>query len=217
MIGNLATKVAGLGAALALFTQVAAAQEWQGPYLGAILGYGEGPSNHINGTAERNAPDIFGSAYGVTVGHNFSAPGNLVLGVEFDAASLGLEGAVPSGPGFGCSLTLCRTEVSWLATLRGRVGIANGQTLFFGTAGVAVGGVEATIDGEAYLEEGVQAANGWTAGVGVEHKVSDRVSLKGEVLYTDLGQTRYDDQSSEPGFYVDVAFTQVRLGLNFGF
>lgn len=43
------------------------------------------------------------------------------------------------------------------------------------------------------------------------------VCIKGEVKHSDLGLTRYDDRSFEPGFYFDTPFTQLRLGLNVSF
>jgi outer membrane immunogenic protein len=195
----------------------AAAQDRSGFYAGAVLGHGSGESNHINGAADTNAPRFAGAAFGVTLGYNASA-GHLVYGVEADAAILGMEGMTGPGSvgGFSCA-DGCRTEVNWRATLRGRVGVVQGRTLFFGTAGLAVGGVRGSLSGEAYADLDTRTATGWTLGAGVEHRISDKVSIKAEVLHTDLGLTRYDDRSFEPGFYVDTPFTQVRLGMNVRF
>lgn len=209
--------------ATALFSSAGnvSAGDWDGSYFGVVISRDDGTSNHINGTAETLAPDISGKGYGLTFGHNFpTASGNLLLGIELDAMSSDLYGDTPDGVvnTYGCgNLGGCRTKVSWLASLRGRLGYIQGNTLFYGTAGLAAGGVEGSIAGFGTLTNGIRRATGWTVGVGIEHLLGDRLSLKGEVLYTDLGKTRYDRLVDDDAYYVDVTVTQVRVGLNYQF
>ena len=99
-------------------------------------------------------------------------------------------------------------EVDWFGTVRGRIGYAFGNTLIYGTGGFAAGGVKASsfytdnnvtgLGGAANNQVGMtshSATNtGWTAGAGVEVKLSPSWSLKGEYQFINLGTI-----SSGPG------------------
>ncbi|MET0720020.1 MAG: outer membrane beta-barrel protein [Tardiphaga sp.] len=88
------------------------------------------------------------------------------------------------------------------ATVRGRLGWAQGQFLYYGTGGWAVGRVKHSFT--EILDPGVGAclsaatcrtisdsntASGWTAGAGVEMMLSNNWSAAVEYLYVDLGST----------------------------
>ena len=209
--------VAGLASAQGL-----TATDWTGTYGGVTLGLANGESAHLNNGADTGGPGISGGAFGLTLGHNFApGAGDVVYGVEGDVSATDISGdqAIGFHNGFNCVPGPCRTSLTWLATLRGRVGITRGNMLIYGTAGLAAGGVEASIPGAAFLDIGTQAETGWTAGVGAEFQINERTSLKADVIYVDLGRTRYDDGAlpAANGFYVDTSFTQLRLGMNFRF
>jgi outer membrane immunogenic protein len=201
--------------------QTLTSADWAGGYYGVTLGYADGNSGHINSGADTGGPGISGGSVGVTYGRNFSpASGAFIFGFEVDAAVMDLAGELPAGfhNGFNCAGGPCETDISWLATLRGRIGVPQGNTLLYGTAGLAIGGVEATVANFPALDIGTQAQVGWTAGVGAEVRMNDRMTLKGEILYTDLGESQYDDGTTfDAPFYVRTEFTQVRLGVNFRF
>lgn len=87
---------------------------------------------------------------GGTAGYNYQA-GQWVVGVEGDIDWSGVRGtngnrsatAVCNGPvAAGGTGFACATENSWIGTVRGRVGFAVNNVLFFGTAGVAFGDVK---------------------------------------------------------------------------
>lgn len=205
-------------------TQLSAqnAADWVGSYYGGYLAYGDGDSNHENNGANTGGPDIDGALLGVTYGQNYAGGNpNMIWGYEADLGWSGLSGELPVGTynGFGCGTGPCITNVTWLATLRGRIGFLQGNTLIYGTAGAAVGGLEGTIPGDAALDIGAQTQFGWTAGIGAEFRVSDRMSIKGELLYVDLGTSQYDDGITYAGspFNVDAEFTQIRIGVNMKF
>ena len=153
-------------------------------------------------------------------------------------------------------------DVDWFGTVRGRLGYAFGNTLIYGTGGFAAGGVRAT---SLYTDNNIgndtgggalggnnpgtvqtgrvsnSATNtGWTAGAGIEVKLSPSWSLKGEYQFINLGTI-----SSGPGDIIipttsgggvsapcsvtppsdclhltsskDVDFHTVRVGLNYYF
>jgi outer membrane immunogenic protein len=93
-------------------------------------------------------------------------------------------------------------DVNWFGTVRGRLGYAIGNTLLYGTGGFAFGGVKAT---SLYTDNNITALGGtagvpqvgvashsatntgWTAGAGIEVKISPSWSLKGEYQFINLG------------------------------
>jgi outer membrane immunogenic protein len=85
-------------------------------------------------------------------------------------------------------------RITWLSTIRGRVGLAIGDTLAYTTGGVAIGGVEnsstfnvcCTISNVHSLSEN-KARVGWTIGGGVEHMLTPNWVVGLEALFVDLG------------------------------
>lgn len=95
-------------------------------------------------------------------------------------------------------------ELNVLAGLRGRVGVGNDQVMVYGTGGVAFGWIEHTFatsnavntfvainrdddDDEAEDERGERdGAAGYQLGAGVEFRLTDRLFLTGEYLFTSL-------------------------------
>ncbi len=92
----------------------------------------------------------------------------------------------------------------WFATLRGRVGFAADNFLFYGTGGLAYGKMEASVkidateldnedpDINCYYTCSTNATNlGWTVGAGMEYGI-DNWSLGIEYLYVDLGKSNWN-------------------------
>lgn len=99
------------------------------------------------------------------------------------------------------------TETEWLATIRGRAGVALDGSfgvplLLYATGGVAFANVDVNTTHLALNTGGSlstfssssddQTHTGWTIGTGVEGALSNNVSLKLEYLYFDLGDESYD-------------------------
>lgn len=179
---------------------VVAVYNWTGFYIGVNGGGGWGRSRYdfVNvGTSTGNF-DVSGGLAGGTAGYNYQA-GQWVVGVEGDIDWSGVRGtngnrsatAVCNGPvAAGGTGFACATENSWIGTVRGRVGFAVNNVLFFGTAGVAFGDVKARITsdpGLATFGGGTSTQVGWTAGAGIEWGFLPNWSLKGEYRYVDLG------------------------------
>jgi outer membrane immunogenic protein len=120
-------------------------------------------------------------------------------------------------------------DLDWFSTIRGRVGFASGDFLFYGTGGLAFGKVESTSDtlftlgGDHYVGSRSDTEFGWVIGVGVEYKISCNVSLKAEYLYIDLGDASYGspEVTASPTFSyatdIETQFHVINLGLNFRF
>jgi outer membrane immunogenic protein len=173
----------------------------------------------------------------------------VVLGVEGDFSWLGLEDStdyeIPAaeltGAGLGAIVETVdgfvseqEREIEWLATFRGRFGIASRRVLVYATGGIAVAETSSETEFSALVGDTVVSVSdedsdrrlGWTVGGGVEAGLTRHVSAKLEYLYTDLGT---EDQ--DVGTYIDIpdVFHQsvssedelilqlLRFGLNYRF
>ena len=208
-------------AAIALLASVApaAAQappgavNWGGPYVGLSLGgeWGQLPGSvSVAPTPAGAAPGsaavpgstrhLTGSTDGTVtgggqVGYNYQID-NFVLGVEGDIRGGGLSTATsvpaggltnfPAGSSFNASS-------DFNASVRGRLGYAWNQYLFYGTGGIAVADVN--LKSNIAPGAGVPGSSaststtllGPTFGGGVEYAVTPNISVAGEYRYTDYG------------------------------
>lgn len=90
-------------------------------------------------------------------------------------------------------------DANWFGTIRGRLGFAADNLLFYGTGGLAYGHMEASADVEvgdgdetASYSASTDATNwGWTVGGGMEYGI-DNWSVGIEYLYVDLGSAEWD-------------------------
>jgi outer membrane immunogenic protein len=119
--------------------------------------------------------------------------------------------------------------MDWFGTLRGRLGFAADNILFYGTGGLAYGHLNATSDINvnyggpvARLQGSVDDVNwGWTVGGGVEYGINNW-SLGAEYLYVDLGDADWKMDNDLPGNFVssasvDYKFSVVRATLKYRF
>jgi outer membrane immunogenic protein len=205
---------------------------WTGPYVGAHVGvarmnaecapgangnYGYYSCGYgSNSLANRDT----GVAAGIHAGYDWQ-DGSFVYGVVADWTWTDLSRNQVVG-----SYTF-KAKVDWLASFRGRMGLAIDRTLVYVTGGLALGAVSG--DGN-YIEGGYQyspldkTAVGWVAGVGVEHKLASmpRWSVNSEFLYYDLGRhtgSTYCQDCSSYTYQNEYNFEvfEARIGLNYRF
>ncbi|MCB1388287.1 MAG: porin family protein [Rhodobacteraceae bacterium] len=188
--------------------------DWSGGYIGLRLGAPLGE----NTWAERSigaesTPDRWsGTLWGLSAGYDRQS-GSMVYGAALDYTGGEIVGASTTSASFGCA-GACETHVENTLAIRGRVGRAFDRTLVYATAGFATGNATARNPGG--LPLGSDRLNGWTAGLGVEHALSDRFSINLEYLFTDLGRLEIP-ASCTVNCYSDVSFGTIRLGANFRF
>jgi outer membrane immunogenic protein len=160
---------------------------WSGSYFGASGGGAWGNAvvrNDATGADQAPPIDLGGGAIGITSGFNIQN-GGIVLGVESDTTSKkGSE--FPPNAAFSHEV-----KERWLSTLRGRVGYAQSNWLIYATAGGALANLENTVAGPAGLVSEQHWHWGWTAGGGVEVKLSHDWSAKVEYLYLGLQDKTY--------------------------
>lgn len=194
---------------------------WSGFYVGLLVGgqWGHSEDRSIDGYAVNDFGDIWGYdesgvVAGGEIGYNFQWNW-LVLGIEGDLGYMNLEGRgtsrfddiVFAGDTHG------RTDSDFYTTIRGRLGLAFGKWLFYGTGGgIGVNLETRVVDdcdvfpcGNELLNAGKTEFNwGWTGGGGIEYMLTCHWTLKGEYLRYQL-----DDQ--------DFSGTGVRFGGHFRF
>lgn len=158
---------------------------WTGFYVGAQVGYGWGKTRWDNNVPFTTGDvDTDGGLAGATIGYNWQPAGSrFVLGVEGDLSWADISFSdIPASCGSACWST-----IKSLATVRGRLGVAQNNHLFFVTGGVAIARVH-------YFNEFTiinfdRTEVGWTIGGGVETLLGRNWSLKAEYLYISLGRS----------------------------
>lgn len=120
-----------------------------------------------------------------------------VLGVEGDIEGSGERGSLTvcdtAGCPVGSAIGVANFRLKWLSTLRGTVGfLVHPKILVYGTGGLAVGGLGVDylsgINGGSLLTGGVNTTRvGYSVGGGVEGKIDQHWSVRGQYLFVDLG------------------------------
>jgi outer membrane immunogenic protein len=240
---------------------------WTGGYVGGNVGYswGKWDSYDFGGTAifpsptglgTRDDPNVKGWLGGLQAGYNYQVSPQWVVGIEGDFDWSGERASDPArasasfpGPVGGiCDVSPpCITTISaatannwklpWFATLRGRVGLVEGESwLFYGTGGLAIGATEFSNASSATLTivnaagtnfpgtpvtassafSGTSDRVGFAVGGGVEKMLSQNWSAKAEYLYLNFGSHTF---LAGTGFDTNIKLQDniVRLGLNYKF
>jgi iron complex outermembrane receptor protein len=206
-------------------------------------------SDALTGTplfAANNAARLNGTVIGAQTGYNWQF-GRWVTGVETDV-QLSMQATSPTTvcPGeicnpdpalgsFGVPVTASfqgSQKLEWFSTLRGRLGAAITPTmLLYATAGLAAGevmtagtilGTSATGDPINTIISQHTTRLGWTAGLGLEARLTGNWIGKIEYLHLDLGTIAVTPVTA-PDATVAAAFNSritadvVRLGANYRF
>lgn len=201
-----------------------AAYDWSGFYFGLNAGVAWNNTeidNEINYDGVDPAPewlddlgdDLTGDdavfTGGAMIGYNWQME-SLVLGVEADINYIGFGADQDRdvdnfndkiGPDILNAKHDLSFEADWFGTLRGRLGFAADNLLFYGTGGLAYGHLEAESDFRVYdnndneigrWEGSADDVNwGWTIGAGMEYGI-DNWSVGVEYLFVDLGEADWD-------------------------
>ena len=213
-------------------------------------GGGIGVTNPIASTSSSLSPT--GVLGGLQLGYNRQF-GNMVWGVEGDWAWSGQRDTLQNQNFIASSVVVAPTtlnysdeqKISWLSTVRGRLGFTHDCFLWYLTGGVAFGEVQSSY---AFQTTPVGAANvfgpaagaatfsatktGWTLGGGVETSLawlgmSSHWSTKLEYLYVDLGSVTntfsVPGAAAAPGTIYTASSSSsihdhiIRVGVNYRF
>ncbi len=177
------------------------AHDWTGVYLGLNAGGAWSDMEAVSGN------DLHFTGGGL-LGYNWQYK-KLVLGLEADFNYVGLEYDESLTDSFFDDSRKDQLEIqtNWFGTVRGRLGFAIDDVLFYGTGGLAYGNMSSDWSIEVYEDSGdlfvsSQASTdetnwGWTVGAGAEYDLGQWI-LGLEYLYVDLGETELTN-----GFEVD--------------
>jgi len=224
-----------------------------GGYAGEVIGHSDAKTTTVfssTGYFATTSPGAIATAGaqklgsnsftgGGQAGYNFQS-GHVLVGLEADFGSMRMNGSNSGTAIYPCCTATNFTvkqslNTRWLLTARPRIGYASKSFLVYVTGGLAVTNVNYqavfTDTFATAAENGGIKANrrGFTAGGGIEGKLSKHWSLRGEYLYLDFG--RFTTTSinltaySPPTAYPTNVFTHsdnlrghlLRGGLNYRF
>jgi outer membrane immunogenic protein len=207
-----------------------AAPSWAGWYIGVSAGgasqssdftFGdpdEGFGGKGNGVGTNTGGSFIGGGH---IGYNWQQ-GTFVYGLEADASGL----SKPSGtyfPGITEPTATYGSHVSWMVTAHGRLGltVGDGNTLLYGTAGVAFGRIKASADelvAFGAFNDYSSTRTGWVAGAGIERMIMPNVIIGLEGLFVDFGSfnaTSSDAGKCCAGIHNKLAIGRARLSFKF--
>ena len=188
---------------------------------------------------------------GVQVGYNYAVATNglggfgglgglsavPVIGVEADfdgsgVASSGTLGGFASGDLTGSSLYVgAKTDINYVGTVRGRLGVAFDRLLVFGTGGFAYGETESSVyaPGPGIYSHASNFHTGIAYGGGLEFALTNNLLLRAEYLHYDFNKKSIAQGSSQGmsacgceytstyAIYEKPSLDVVRAGLSYKF
>ncbi|HZO47874.1 MAG TPA: outer membrane protein [Xanthobacteraceae bacterium] len=163
----------------------AATYNWTGLYVGVHAGYAWGELTSDANAAVDHEPS--GGLFGGQIGYNWQS-GQFVFGIEADLAYSTVKGddggVVP--PGFTFAAT---SDMKYLGTVRGRLGLAQDRVLFYVTGGFAWSKVDVgmTVVGVGSAGDTLNLT-GWTVGGGIEYAIAQNWTIRAEYLYVDFSK-----------------------------
>ena len=178
---------------------------WTGFYIGAHGGYGW---SHMPNILDVKGTGGFG---GGQVGYNYQVNSFLVLGVEGDFAGADISASQTM---FGITGQFSNKA---LASARGRLGVAFGNALFYGTGGggwvdskLSASSLGLTVSDSRWL-------SGWTAGGGLEYAFTPNWSAKVEYLRYQLSNQTLTIGGLLPVSSGKIDIDTAKAGVNYHF
>jgi len=168
---------------------------------------------------------------GGQVGYNWQS-GHAVFGLEADMQYTSVNQTttiVPAIAGLGGPSPVLNDQIKWLATLRGRSGLAVDNVLIYLTGGLAAAQTTHNLSIPVNDPDDTFSLSktkvGWTVGVGLEYMLWSNWTVKTEVLYADLGtsSTTFTDADGSCFFVATCRFETRdtmwigRFGVNYKF
>jgi outer membrane immunogenic protein len=206
---------------------------WTGGYIGVLVGAGKNNSScGINGLSGDNGwgcdqwatfgsvqANNIGAVAGVELGYDWQSR-YLVYGIVGDWTWTSMKKTVTGGSGS----TSYQAKINWLASFRGRAGLAVDNTLVYLTGGLAIGGIKDkviynwSVPGDASTNT---VRVGWVAGAGIEHRFTPNWSAKLEYLHYAFGEETLDvllpNDQGQARYRFDHNIDVVRVGAAYRF
>lgn len=177
------------------------AQGWQGPYVGIHIGGASSDFTNQLATTPGPTGETRSMVGGVQFGYNWQHGGS-VVGAEADVSLTDLNEQFPGG----------QFEQDLMTSLRLRAGVMQGETLVFGSLGVAWTEQETTLTGTGRQSD---LTPGIMVGAGAERFLFDNVTGRVEAYYVDApAETRNTGGTATSNGSQNVIF---RAGLSLHF
>lgn len=232
LLGSAALAAASVGV---IPVSQAQAQDWTGLYGGVQVGTADSGSDGIfqldplppggpletafspnDAQPDRGFSGEFDNGFvgGVHLGYDFQS-GNMVYGGVLDLNG-GDFGDVQEGRSRTPATYTIARSMDFLGTLRGRAGyLVSPNTLLYGTAGVAFGDVDFSYaqpgSGATTVTSGGQDSSiGYAVGLGVENRLSEKVSIGLEYLYVNMGGNDFNANLTGGPFSAAAPSTNAR-------
>ncbi len=210
--------------------------DWTGFYLGVHLGYAWGRSDwteqpdglagSVNMFQRYDAFSNTGSWFGgLQAGYDYMLPNRLVIGGVADLSApsrQSLNGISIGGTSTFISPMLGQESyienVLDMGTVRGRIGYAPGNWLFYATGGLAWTYDQLTVtqlDNAGTTDQPFLWRFGWAAGAGVEIPLMPDWTAGLEYLYTRYGNSTVGFANAGQTFQSNLSLQELRLTLNY--
>jgi outer membrane immunogenic protein len=191
---------------------VPALYNWTGIYVGIYGGGGWGRHDRSNITGFNNSYNSSGGLIGATAGYNWQFNNPLVVGLEGDIAWASIN-----GDDGGVGGTVDASKYRWLGSVRGRLGYAFNNWLFFGTGGWAFTNIQHSNNG-APIDTFNNDRSGWTLGGGVEYAFTQNWTVRADYRYYDFGTyTRSVPANGITPYSVSNKLQTATVGLSYKF
>ena len=204
----------------AVVNKRAEAHDWSGFYAGLQAGYGWGGTEadaqwgSMVGAWEDFHYGNRGAIGGFHAGYSIDAD-DIVFGLEADVEATGI-----TGTGSNAS-AIHAADIDWSTSLRARVGFkVADRSLLYLTGGLAYASVSTTqhtFTGLSPYSSHDEWKAGWTAGAGIEHAFTPRITARLEYRYLDLGKISYFDEALAMKATHDLNNHSVRAGFSVRF
>jgi outer membrane immunogenic protein len=209
---------------------------WSGFYIGGHVGYGwagfRADSVNTGFADSEDRPGSFnanGLVLGIHAGYNWQlgpAPwGSWLVGIEGDASSTnGFKGSRCTLEQFGispsCTDRVFTSQLHWLASIRGRLGLTFDRTLVYATGGIAWAKADhSACVTDTCVQQDRGVVTGGVVGGGIEWKYNPSLALRIEALHY-----MFDEKKTAAVDCCEIFMTQgirdvtvVRVGASWSF
>jgi outer membrane immunogenic protein len=199
--------------------------DWTGPYLGIYAGIAASRSRSINPTGAVGGwieHTGYGFTGGGTIGYNWQTNwsimgGKVVVGLEGD---IGYFDAGRRAQDWNTAGLGYEHDTKWLATARGRVGLAVGPSLTYFTGGYAALDIDDSLinTGTGATVTSSKVRSGYALGSGIETMIGGGWTAKSEYMFTDFGDNGDTLVNTGVSGQTDrLRYHSQRFGLNYLF
>lgn len=177
-------------AGAAAFATPAAAETFNGPYVGVTAGWNraEVADRTLNALAIDAEATRDSAVVGIYGGYNYKVLDNVVLGVE-----AGFSTAIDDNVRAESLGRTLNVDPRYSFDLSARAGyLVNSKTLVYARGGYANQRIRNTLETDSGAVRSSDNLDGWTVGGGVEYAITPKISARAEYRYSDFGQNGGD-------------------------